>query len=312
MHTDQNGSSFKKKQILFLANPISHALKGYDLESIIKSHLDLTVFDYKVAYTQAPQHGHALAKEAVLQGIDIVAAIGGDGTVNEVGSALVDSLTALAIIPAGSGNGLARHLGIPLQISQAVKTLNCAVPRIIDTGKIIQHTFLNAAGVGFDAHIAWKFAEFGKRGLSSYIQVAMREFFSYKPKYYRMMIDGVPVNRKALFISFANSSQYGNNFIIAPQASLQDGKLEAVIVQDVPLYAVPAFIYRFNRGSLQKSSYVETMAFKKLSMQKPADEMPWQGHIDGEPVLFDNPLNVEINCGSLKVMTPEALLPLSL
>src|SRR5262249_1311819 len=155
-------------------------------------------------YTQYPQHATELALKAVRDSADIIAAVGGDGTVNEIGKALINTKAVLAIIPAGSGNGLARHLGIPVGLTRAIKALNHAHPMAIDTAKINEEIFLGTAGIGFDAHIAHAFAQFGKRGFLSYCQVALKEFSQYEPQSYHMTIDGKQLIRKALILTFAN------------------------------------------------------------------------------------------------------------
>nr|ALS90992.1 TIGR00147: lipid kinase, YegS/Rv2252/BmrU [uncultured bacterium] len=167
---------------MFIVNPISHEIKGLDIKKIIEKNLDINQFEYTILYTQYAQHASELAQEALINSADIIAAVGGDGTVNEVGSVLVNAEAVLAIIPVGSGNGLARHLGIPVGLTKAIKALNSGHPVMIDTAKINEKAFLGVAGIGFDAHIAHKFALFGKRGFFSYCQVAAKEFFLYTPQ----------------------------------------------------------------------------------------------------------------------------------
>jgi diacylglycerol kinase family enzyme len=194
-----------KRQIVFVVNPLSHEIKGLDFAGIIENYLDSNLFNYNIIYTQYAQHATKLAHDALLNSADIIAAVGGDGTVNEIGKALLNTKAALAIIPVGSGNGLARHLGIPLGPIQAIKALNHSQPIAIDTAKINDQTFLGVAGIGFDARVAHQFAQFGKRGFFSYCQVALREFSRYVPESYLITIDGKQLSRKAFILSFANS-----------------------------------------------------------------------------------------------------------
>lgn len=294
------GNSEGKKQIVFIVNPISHEIKGVDIQEIIEKNLDLSRFEYKIIYTQYSQHATRLAQEALLDSVDIIAAVGGDGTVNEVGKALIDTKAVLAIIPVGSGNGLARHLGIPVGLTQAIKALNNAHPIVIDTGKINDQTFLGFAGIGFDAHIAHQFAQFGKRGFFSYCQVVLKEFSKYEPKSYLMTIDGKQIVREAFIITFANSSQYGNDFIIAPKANMSDGFLDLAIIDNIPVYSIPQFLYQFKHGTLDHSHYFETYLFKEIVIHHPYI----QAHIDGEPMLFQNHIKVSIQPKSLKILVP--------
>lgn len=295
------GNSSGKKQIVFIVNPISHEIKGFDIKEIIETNLDSDQFEYKIVYTQYAQHASTLAQDALNNSADIIAAVGGDGTVNEVGKVLVNSEAMLAIIPVGSGNGLARHLGIPVGLTKAIKALNRGYPIVIDTAKINEKTFLGVAGIGFDAHIAHKFALFGKRGFFSYCQVALKEFSLYAPRSYFITIDGKQITRKAFILTFANSSQYGNDFKIAPKARVSDGYLDLVIIDDIPIYSIPQFLYRFGYGTLDHSHHFETQQFKEITIQHPS----MQAHIDGEPVLFENEIKVTIQPKSLRVLIPK-------
>lgn len=295
------GNSAEKKRIVFIVNPISHEIKGLDVNKIIETNLDSNRFEYKIVYTQYAQHASKLAQDALIDSADIIAAVGGDGTVNEVGRALINSKGVLAIIPVGSGNGLARHLGIPVGLAKAIKALNHGYPVFIDTGRINEKTFLGIAGIGFDAHIAHKFDLFGKRGFFSYCQVASEEFSLYAPQSYFITIDGKQISRKAFILTFANSSQYGNNFIIAPKARVSDGYLDLVIIDDIPIYSIPQFLYRFGQGTLNHSRHFETYPFKEITIQHPS----MQAHIDGEPVVFENEITVTIQPKSLKVLVPK-------
>lgn len=297
------GNSLEKKRIMFIVNPISHEIKGLDIEKIIEKNLDSNQFEYHVVFTQYPQHASELAQDALMHSVDIIAAVGGDGTVNEVGRALVNTQAVLAIIPVGSGNGLARHLGIPLGLTKAIKALNHASPIVIDTAKINEKIFLGVAGIGFDAHIAHQFAQFGKRGFLSYCQVALREFPSYEPTSYLMTLDGKQIIRKAFILTFANSSQYGNDFIIAPKAKISDGYLDLVIIDQIPIYSIPQFLFRFVRGTLDRSHHVEAYKFKEITIQHPCI----QAHIDGESILFKDSIKVTIQSKSLRVLVPRSI-----
>lgn len=297
------GNLFKEKtRIAFIVNSISPEIKGQNLEKIIEKNLDLNRFEYEIFYTQYAQHATQLAHIALLNSTDIIAAVGGDGTVNEVGKALIDTEGILAIIPVGSGNGLARHLGIPIGLAQAIKALNHASPLPIDTAKINDKTFLGVAGIGFDAHIAQQFAQFGKRGFFSYCQVALREFSRYKPQSYVINIDGKQIIRKAFVLTFANSSQYGNDFIIAPKVRISDGHLDLVIIDDIPAYSIPQFIYKFKQGTLDRSHHFETYRFKEITIHHPSHI---QAHFDGEPILFQKDIKVIVQPKSLQILVPK-------
>lgn len=295
------GKAEKKKRVLFVVNSISPALKKVDIEKLVDRYLDKRQFAYEIAYTKNPQHAATLSREAAAAQVDIVAAVGGDGTVNQVGTALIGTNSALAIIPCGSGNGLAKHLRLPEELAQAISLLNCASPVKIDTGKINNRSFLGTAGIGFDAHVAKEFARHGKRGFSTYLQVAFKEYAAYEPQRYTFVADGRQVVADAFFVAFANGSQYGNGFIIAPLADLQDGQLNLVIVKNIPFYATPQFLYRFKNGTLHHSSYVQTMPFRTLLVK---DRNATDAHVDGEAVEFSGDITVQVLPQSLNVMMP--------
>jgi diacylglycerol kinase (ATP) len=284
-------------KILFIVNPLSHEIKGRDISSLLNAEIDLTRFTYDVVFTEASGHAAKLARDAI-GSYDIIAAVGGDGTVNEVASSLIHSDTALAIIPVGSGNGLARHLKIPVGLRPALKALKHSEAITIDTGKINAKPFVVAAGIGFDALVADRFASFGKRGLLSYLQVALKAYFSYEPKDYRLQIDGEWINRKAFLISFANGSQYGNDFQIAPAADLQDGKLDVVIVKPVSLWQMPGMLFRSRFGTFQ----AETVRCEEVKVAT----THILTHVDGEPITFDGELHICVVPRSLRIMVPSS------
>ncbi|MCK6649852.1 MAG: YegS/Rv2252/BmrU family lipid kinase, partial [Bacteroidia bacterium] len=215
-----------KKKICFIVNPVSGIGRQKVIEKLIDQLLDRTLFEYEIQYTKAAKHATELAKDAALRNFDIVVAVGGDGSVNETAKGLIGTKTAMAIIPAGSGNGLARHLKIPIDIKKAMEVINMGVISTVDSIRFNDETFVNVAGIGFDAHIGWEFAKFGKRGFSSYLKVIMREFPKYKARKYELEIDGKTIYPEAFLISFANGSQWGNNAYIAPTADISDGIMD--------------------------------------------------------------------------------------
>jgi diacylglycerol kinase (ATP) len=211
---------------------------------------------------------------------------------------LINTSTALAILPAGSGNGLARHLNIPLSLDKAMQVINRSHSISIDTVKINEERYLGMAGVGFDAHIGWEFARFGKRGFKSYINVFLREYPKYRPADYTLWLDGKELKRKALLISFANGSQYGNNAAIAPGADLTDGLIDVCILRDFHLGNVPGLAWRLFNKRMQGSRFLETIRAKEVIVHQEAET----AHIDGEPVLLGKEIKIKVDPLSLKVI----------
>ena len=288
------------KKIRFIINPVSGFGKHKITESIINEHLDISSFYYEIFYTKAPGHASELCKDAVSQRFDIVAAVGGDGSVNEIGKQLTGSETAMAIIPTGSGNGLARHLNIPIDLYKSIGIINNLNIKKIDTCSVNSETFISMAGVGFDAHIAYKFSKSGKRGFWSYLKLCLIEYINYEVQDYYLNIDGNTMNIKAFFICCANSSQHGNNAVIAPQAIIDDGYIDVCIIKKFPAYMVPVLIYRVFNKTIEKSACLEIRRCKEVTIKQNSTLV----HLDGEPLNLGKELNVKINPLSLKVIVP--------
>jgi len=290
----------KKRKVQFIINPISGVGKQHKVEKALPTQLDSTKFDYEIIYTQAPKHATELSTQAAKH-FDVVVAIGGDGTVNEVSRGLINTPTALAIIPTGSGNGLARFLNIPMSLNGAIQVINRNNVKKIDTIDINDTAFVNMAGVGFDAHISHKFAAYGKRGVFSYLKLIALEFWRYKDKTYTLTIDGKAYTRKAFLISFANSSEFGNNAHIAPQAKIDDGLIDICILRRFPLIAAPVIALRLFLKNLNRSRYAEILQAKEITVKNGEDSI--KAHIDGEPVVFNNQINMKIRPLNLNIIT---------
>jgi diacylglycerol kinase (ATP) len=289
-----------KKKICFIVNPISGIGRQKVIEKLIDEQLDRTLFDYEIAYTKAAKHAIQLAGDAASNNFDIVVAVGGDGSVNETAKGLVNTNTAMAIIPTGSGNGLARHLNIPLDLKKAMQVINAGKQATIDSIRMNDETFVNVAGIGFDAHIGWEFAKFGKRGFSSYIKVITREFPKYKAQDFELIIDGNSIKRNAYLISFANGSQWGNNAFIAPTADISDGIMDIAILRDFKLLNGIFIGYRLFRKTLHQSSFLEIIKAKEVIVKQSGII----AHIDGEPIEIGNELKIKVDPLSLKVIIP--------
>ena len=209
-----------RKKIWFVVNPISGTSDKKDIVQMIPRYMDESVFECSVHYTERRGHAAEYARQAVEEGVDVCVAVGGDGTVNEVARSLVHTPTALGIIPCGSGNGLARHLYIPMSARGALRVLaNCHI-EALDYGCINGTPFFCTCGMGFDAFVSSKFAQSRKRGFVSYIENTLREGLKYNPDTYDIEIEGETQHYKAFLIACANASQYGNNVYIAPKASM--------------------------------------------------------------------------------------------
>ena len=216
-------------KIRFIINPFAGNGKQRNIDSLIKKYIK---HPYDILYTKKSGEATILSKQAVQEGIGIVIAVGGDGTVNECAKALIDNNTALGVIPCGSGNGFAYHLGMDKNISRSIQQLNTCQIRTIDSGTVNNIPFVNVSGIGFDAHIASLFAKKDKRGLINYLKLIHKEL-KYKSKTYTIKYEGGSRTVKAYLIAFANASQYGNNAMISPLANTEDGLIDFVIMSTV-------------------------------------------------------------------------------
>lgn len=291
-----------KKQIAFIVNPISGTSGKENILRLIDERLDKGVYNYVIKKTKYAGHAEVLAKEAVKGKIDIVVAIGGDGTINEVGRSLIHTNTAMGIIPCGSGNGLARHLHIPLDPKGAIDTLNKGQCIQIDYGKINERPFFCTCGVGFDAFVSMKFASSKKRGLLTYLENTLQEGLRYHPETYEIENESGSMKYKAFLIACANASQYGNNAYIAPKASLTDGEMDITILEPFTMLEAPAISFQLFSKTINQNWRIKTLKEKKITIHRTSEGV---FHFDGDPAMGSKDLEVEIVPRGLNIIVPE-------
>jgi len=290
-----------KSNILFIINPISGGKDKLKIPGLIDTHLDKARFNANYSFTEYVGHAAEIAEEAANKNFDVIVAVGGDGTINEIGTKVMQQDKILGIIPFGSGNGLARYLHIPMQVVKAIQVINAMHVTRIDTATFNEKSYFNMAGMGFDAHISSIFAGNKKRGLSGYVKLGLKEMLNYKPQTYRIEVDGQVYVKTAFVVSIANSSQYGNNAHISPKASVTDGLLDVCIVKSFPLYKMAALAIDMFRGNTHKSNLVEIIQGKKIRISRPEDAAI---HIDGEPFFMGREIEIAVVPLSLKIITP--------
>ncbi|UPL47526.1 diacylglycerol/lipid kinase family protein [Hymenobacter sublimis] len=222
-------------RICFILNPTSGTNRTQDVPALLTRYATAAGADFEVQATQYAGHAEELARRAARQGCRVVVAVGGDGTVNEVARGLLGTAAALGIIPRGSGNGLARHLRLPLDLPGAVQRVCRPTFQRIDVGRINGRPFFCTAGLGFDAHVSKMFARAGTRGLSTYIKVSLREYRRYQPVPVQLELNNQVLATNCYVLAFANAAQYGNNAYIAPRADIQDGLLDVCLIDALPL-----------------------------------------------------------------------------
>ncbi|MDD6007058.1 MAG: diacylglycerol kinase family lipid kinase [Bacteroidales bacterium] len=291
-----------RKKLLAVINPISGTANKQYIPETITEVMDESKWDVMIRFTQRPGHATDLAKQAIKQGYYGVLAIGGDGTINEVAAALRDSDTALGIIPNGSGNGLARHLNIPIDVKRALEEINNDRIEQFDYCMANQHPFFCTCGVGFDAHVSAKFAESKKRGPMSYLKNTLVEYLRYRSEEYSIETADQVLTERAFVIACGNASQYGNNAFITPNASMQDGLIDVTLIQPfTPLDTAVLGILLFTKH-IDQDTNIQSFRTPSLTIHRPKAGVM---HIDGEPMMMEADIEVKCVHNGIKIFLPK-------
>jgi YegS/Rv2252/BmrU family lipid kinase len=268
---------------------------------MIDLYLDKDLYSYELHYTERPGHATEIGRKAAREKADVVVAVGGDGSLNEIAKGILGSDTALGIIPTGSGNGLAHHLRIPFRVSRAIDVLNKHKVKKIDTMRINGELCVSIAGVGFDALVAKEFEKARRRGFQAYFRIILSEYVNYKPQKYKITVDGQIIKEKALFVSFANSNQFGYNASIAPQALVDDGLIDVCIIRKVPLAKVVFLANLLFMKIIDQTNDIKIIKGKEIKLSRKKCKIV---NIDGEHVKLKKKLIVKIDPLSLNVIVP--------
>ncbi len=288
------------QRVAFVINPKSGKKSNTDrvafIRGLLGSAYESTIFEWNRIEDRDTIFSNVLAGN-----YDVAFAAGGDGTVNQLGHALCGTTTALGILPFGSGNGLARHLGVPIKTADALQLIGNGKITTIDRGIINGNSFFCTAGVGFDALIGKLFAESTSRGFSTYSKMTVREFRNYNAEKYHITIDGKTMERSAFLITAANAGQYGNNAWIAPEATVNDGLLHLSVLKPFPWYSMPGLGIRMFLKTLRDGRYFESFSGKTITIER---EKGGPAHFDGEPAMLDATLQISITPAALRVLVP--------
>ncbi|MBN8576641.1 MAG: YegS/Rv2252/BmrU family lipid kinase [Cytophagales bacterium] len=292
----------ENKKVLFIVNKYSGTGYKPAVEGRLLTFCQEAGLEAHLEFTQGRGHATELATEAARsKKFSVVYAMGGDGTVNEVAKGVLNTQQVMGIIPKGSGNGLARHLGIPLNLTRTAGYLHSDKIIEMDSFSVNDHLSVNVSGIGFDAHIAGLFGKNGKRGLANYARLVLQEFVRYQEFTGEIIIDGAEVKEKIFVVAFANSSQFGNNARIAPHASVCDGELDINFVRKVPFVHAAGFARKMFSGQLSKSRFVKIVKGKEVKLRF---IKPMAFHLDGEAMPPASEFVVKINPGSIRLLIP--------
>ncbi|HFA50594.1 MAG TPA: diacylglycerol kinase family lipid kinase [Bacteroidetes bacterium] len=290
------------KKVRFIANPFSGVNRKRNLAKLLKEHLDPEIYHHELVYTEYAGHAIELSKEAVRQGYDMVVACGGDGSINEISGPLIGTGTVLGILPCGSGNGFATHLGIGRNVVKAIQYLNDGQPITIDTCRMNGRSYVNLAGVGFDAAVANRLHGSKLRGLWAYFRFTVEELFKYKMLPLEITVDGKTCQLSCLLAEVANAPIYGYGFSIVPPAKFNDGKLEVLLVNAAPKWRYLFSLWRLLNGTFHKSSLTESFTAREVFI-RPARKCA--AHVDGEGFELEGGARFSILPASLKVLCPK-------
>lgn len=291
----------ESEKVIFIINPIAGTRQKHLIHDAI-----LQLFPEnarEILFSEYKGHAFELATKKIEEGYRFIVAVGGDGTVNEVASALVKTQGVLGIVPAGSGNGLARHLRIPVNINESLAVIRNHKIQTIDAGKVNRHYFFCTCGTGFDASVGKKFATDSRRGMLSYVRATIHQYINYSPKSYILKTENKEVKLKAFLVTFANSGQYGNNAYIAPNALIDDGLLDLCILSPFPKTSTLELGLRLFFKNIDQSPYLEVMRIKKATLKRKRGQKITM-HIDGDPVKLSRKLKIKVIPEALQIMVP--------
>ena len=289
------------RKLLFIVNPNAGKRISEKIIDTIRREFPQNIY-YQVAIWKDKDHFEEITSLLKSEGYTDAIAVGGDGTVNHVAKTILGTSIRLGIVPIGSGNGLARSLGLSVKIEEVIRQIAAGKTATIDSGLVNNRPFFCTSGIGFDAHIGHLFATSVKRGLQSYVKITIRELFKYRAKNYTLQLNGQTINRKAFLITVANAGQYGNDFYIAPQASMQDGAFHVVILKPFNPLHLPMLMTRILSKKAHLNSRIETYVTDKLTIIREDKDTI---HFDGEPALEEKEVRYENKPDSLNVIVGE-------
>lgn len=289
-----------------IINPISGTRSKAGLDRMVIDSLSPLGWEVEVVYTKGHGDATRLALSAIEKKCDAVLAAGGDGTINETAAALCGTGVVLGILPCGSGNGLARHLGIPIDLREGLKVIHEDHPADIDYATVNDRKFFCTCGVGFDAAVSAAFARKKTRGKFTYLQSTFETYASYEPEFYTIRANGKKLTEKAFLVAVCNASQYGNNAYIAPSASINDGLLDVTIIHAGNTLSTALVGVDMMTGMIERNMLIQTFRTDNIIIER---ERRGPSHLDGEPLEMDDCLDIRCHHNGLRVFTPTVVHP---
>ena len=286
----------------FLINPKSGKGKKDSRAAIISDYCRKERLSYKIFYTEYPGHAKELAEKITAED-QVIVAVGGDGTIHEIAAGIKDSPGCLGLLPAGSGNGLARHLGISMDMKQALSQLTRSSPVKMDLLIVNDQLSINIAGIGFDGYIAGAFANQTSRGLAGYAKLITKNFFNYREFDFELEMNQTSISGKAFSIAFCNGSQYGNQTIIAPDGEINDGLIDIVVIRKPGIIQLPRLLYQVLSGKLKSGRLVTLKKTANVSVRL---KVPTDLQVDGEFAGQVKNLSIQVKPSTLNILRPIA------
>lgn len=286
------------RKLLFIVNPNAGKKISSTVIDIIRAEFPENIY-YQIVIWKNKDHFDEITELLKTQDYTDAIAVGGDGTVNHVAKTILNTNIRLGIVPIGSGNGLARSLGLSMKIEEVIHQIALGKTGTIDSGVVNGVPFFCTSGIGFDAHIGHLFASSKKRGLQSYVKIILSQLLNYRAKEYILTINNRTFKRKAFLVTVANAGQYGNDFYIAPQASLSDGLFHVVILKPFKPHQIVGLMYHILTRKAYKNSCIETFVTNQLTIERQNKDTI---HFDGEPMMQTERVVFENKPDSLKVI----------
>ena len=296
-------STEKTLQFCFIVNPNAGTNMQQRIRESVFKNLDHRRFQPSIWFTEYAGHGAILAQKAIQEGFDVVVAVGGDGSINEIAGALVNTSVSLGLVPAGSGNGLAMHLGYGRQIDEAIQKLNHTTIKRMDYGTLNDKAFFNVAGLGFDGRVSNMMRESKRRGFMGYLINSVKAGFQHKAQKFILHLPEQTIERTCFAIAVANGPMYGYNMEIAPGAALDDGLFSLVLIKEAPKWSYFKAVHSSMHGKILDHNFIEHFAVSNIKIEFEGKQYM---HLDGEGFAIESSADIKMQKNALSILVPSS------